>query len=41
MHVQSIYGPKCIVPRFLKKLPFNYYVDINDENREKFNVNFF
>jgi len=38
LYLQSYFGPKCIVPRFLKKAPYNYYIEVKDENREKFNV---
>jgi len=37
LHLQKSCGAKCILPRVFKKQPYNYYIDINNENREKFN----
>jgi len=31
LEIQKYIGPKFILPKFLKKLPYNYYVDEKEE----------
>ena len=38
LHIQSYFGPKCIVPRFMKTAPYNYYIEVTEENKDKFNI---
>ena len=39
MYLQKVFGPKCIIPAFLRKRAYNYYVDLNVKDCLKFNVN--
>lgn len=39
LEIQKFIGPKFILPKFLKKLPYNYYFNFtNEDDKNKSNV---
>jgi hypothetical protein len=38
MELQKLIGPRFILPNFLKKLPYNYYICENEELKIKNSV---
>ena len=38
LYLQKVLGPKTLIPRFMKKQCYQYYIDKNEIDKNNFNV---